>query len=191
MDDLILNVNIDETNQHHNLIVDTFLGNIKTFKNAKYSGQLRKTDVFSLKDEISLSENDFNELIAILQQSENRQLADNKHLIRERNIIFLFSAVKKFAMYYSSRKSGMYRIFNFCDRPLILTIDKANKGKKFESYINYGQMYEVVSIDARLINVNNQTYLFDHNLVYSVQKIVNSTALSLNADFINFIIKME
>lgn len=189
MDDLILNVNIDETNQHHNLIVDTFLGNIKTFKNAKYSDKLRKTDVFSLKDEISLSENDFNELITILQQSENRQLAENKHLIHEKNIIFLFSAVKKFAIYYSSRKSGMYRIFNFYDRPVILTIDKANKGKKFESYINYGQMYEVISIDARLINANKQIYLFDHNIVYSVQEIVNSTAVPLNVDFINFIIK--
>lgn len=188
MDDLIISVNIDETNQHHNLIIDTFLGTMKTFKDQHYSGQLRKVNVFSLTD-ADVSQKNYGELLTVLRRNENRQLAPYRHMIYEQNVIKIFSAVNEFTIYYHSQKSGMYRVLSFFEKPVDFIIERSQSDKKFAAHIDIQQKKESVSKEARLIALSKQIFLFDHNTVYPIRKIVDSTSLRLYVESINSIIR--
>lgn len=188
MDDLVININIDETNQHQNLIVETFLGIVKSFKSKKYSGQLRKTDIVTLKQgEVNLSQENLYHLVEMFNKKNNKKLGGNKYLIHIDNTSMFFSCIKKYAMYYSSQKSSMYRIEKFFSEKSAICIDYANKG--YKGVINCNGENKFLTNGTRIVQLKDKkVFLFDNNVAYTGE-LINATVEKMDGNFMNFIIK--
>lgn len=189
MDDLVININIDETNQHQQFVLETFLGKIKSLKSKEYSGLLRKIDIFSLKEEsISLNCKTWDTLINIYKQIDNKQLRNYQYLFQEENILQIFNNIGNYSVYFSSKGAKMFRVNKYINNEAIVYINNSSKKGFYRGTIKIKNNTTIITNNAKFIQLSDgKIYLFDNNNVYFLKDICNMVGVYLDVEMLNLI----
>lgn len=110
MSDLILNINFDESKKKNRLIIETYEGNIPSFKSKKYSGQLRNVNINATNIYDNISDVEMKVLREFLNDDSNVQISKYQYMISPENIRKIKQLAKIECMFYKDKKKGMFQI---------------------------------------------------------------------------------
>ena len=111
MADLILKINLDASRKKHELIIETYEGIIPNLKSKKFSGQLRKINLFSLFHVDNLSAAELQNVKNIFSDNANTQISQYEYIFSVKKFPCLKNlAVKRLIFCKDAPKSAMYEI---------------------------------------------------------------------------------
>ena len=114
MDDLIININFNESQKQGKTIIETYSGRIKKIKKKTFSGIIKKIDLMTKADKYNnLSEIEFSKIKDIISNNENNKISKYQYIISEKNFKLLINeSIPKKNIYFSDLKGNMNDIEN-------------------------------------------------------------------------------
>lgn len=173
MGDLVLNINYKESKQLKKLVIETYSGKIKVFKNKTFSGQRIKIDIENESfDNVSIEE--LERLKEILANQVNQKVSKFKYLIEGNLFADIFELYyRKNNLYFTTEDEKMNLIDNLIDNSTINY--KINTNNKITFFYKENEKEEMISNKANIIISNDKSLIYEKNRIIILNKLINAS----------------
>lgn len=173
MDDLIININFNESQKQGKTIIETYSGRIKKIKKKTFSGIIKKIDLMTKADKYNnLSEIEFSKIKDIISNNENNKISKYQYIISEKNFKLLINeSIPKKNIYFSDLKGNMNDIENSVNVSRINI--EISKNKLIITYKVNNNTYRL-SKESCCYSDHTNTYIYDCNKLLIVSKEINT-----------------
>lgn len=108
--DLILNINLDDSNKRDHIVIETYEGAIPHLKSRQYSGPLRNVNINAVYSADNLSDVDIATVKNYLNSPSNVQSSKHQYVLSDSHLDGLQRLVELGCLFYKKRKSAMFEV---------------------------------------------------------------------------------
>ena len=112
MTDLILNINIAESQKKGRVVLETYDGTIPKLKSRQFSGPLRNININGISTVDNLTSIELNMIRDYLNSNRNTQINKYQFILSNSGLYELSQFVKKGCLFYKDKKTPMFQVEN-------------------------------------------------------------------------------
>ncbi len=110
LNDLIVNIDFEESKKNNGLIIEFYSGTIPHLKSKKFSGQLRNINLNSVFVTNNINAGDLEQMKLVFNNEDNIQVKKNQYLVSLEIIPYLQKLIKNGCLFYRDRTTSMYQV---------------------------------------------------------------------------------